>query len=247
MSKINIVFIFFFTISTTLLSQSSISIMYNYEYNWKNAPNYTVPSLLKMSEDKSLFIIDHSRNGFNDEELEANNIIQVKSKNNFVAYFKDYLKDTIYYDNVIEFRHFPTKDPIQIFNWELTNQTKNVLGYECQRAVVHHFGRTYHAFFTTELGFTHGGPWKFDGLPGVILEVYSLDNEFKITATQIQLKNEDIIIDNPYKETKKFIDFKEYQRLYQQKYKEANKTEINADGSTSSESMPKCQIECLVD
>ena len=239
--------IFFITVATTLFSQSSLSIKYNYEYNWKNAPNYTIPSLLKMGDDKSLFIIDHSKNGFNDDELEANNIIQVKSKNNFVTYYKDYNKDSIYYDNTIIFKHFPTKDPIQIFNWELTKQTKTILGFNCQRAVMRHYGRTYHAFFTTELGFTHGGPWKFDGLPGVILEVYSLDNEFKITATEIQLKNEDITIDNPYNETKKFIDFKEYQRLYQKNYKESNKTEIDTEGNTSVRSVSKCQIECLVD
>ena len=74
-----------------------------------------------------------------------------------------------------------------------------------------------------------------------------MDNEFKITATDIQLKNEKLDIENPYKNTTKFIDFKEFQRLYQQKYKEENKTTVNADGSTSYQSMPKCQIECLVD
>ncbi|HEY4540090.1 MAG TPA: GLPGLI family protein [Faecalibacter sp.] len=235
-------FILLLHFSIFTFPQNILSIVYDHITNIQNINSFKRKSYLNLNESRSKYFIDFN-NSYNDVD---ENILSVRSiKEKF--YFKDYQNDSIYYDNTIIFKHFPTKDPINIFNWELSKQTKTILGFNCQRAVMRHYGRTYHAFFTTELGFTHGGPWKFDGLPGVILEVYSLDNEFKITATDIKLKNEKLDIENPYKNTTKFIDFKEFQRLYQQKYKEENKTIVNADGSTSYQSMPKCQIECLVD
>lgn len=239
--KFNIFLLLIF-FSTFTFSQSSLNIVYDHITNIQNINSFKRKSYLNLNQFTSNYFIDFN-NSYNEID---DNLLIVKSKKD-KKFFKDYQNDSIYYDNTIIFKHFPTKDPINIFNWELTKQTKTILGFNCQRAVMRHYGRTYHAFFTTELGFTHGGPWKFDGLPGVILEVYSLDNEFKITATDIQLKNEKLDIENPYKNTTKFIDFKEFQRLYQQKYKEENKTTVNADGSTSYQSMPKCQIECLVD
>lgn len=239
--------IFFIVFTTTLFAQSSLSIKYKYEYNWEGMPNSTNVSYLTLSNEKSLFAIDFTKNNSDKDELEGNNIIRIISKDGVRKIYKDYKSNKIYYYNNIAFKDFLTIDPINVFKWQLLSETKKISGYECQKALMEHYGRKYYAYFTTELGFTYGGPWKFDGLPGVILEVHSLDNQFKITVTDITLKNENIDIENPYKDNTKFINFKEYQEMYKKWYKENNRIVVTPQGNEITESAPKCQIECLVD
>lgn len=54
--------------------------------------------------------------------------------------------------------------------WKILNQRKQILGYSCQAATTTYLGRTYTAWFAPAIPI-HEGPWKFSGLPGLILEV----------------------------------------------------------------------------
>lgn len=56
-------------------------------------------------------------------------------------------------------------------NWVMSDSTKAILGYTCQKAECDFRGRHYVAWFSTEIP-VYDGPWKFNGLPGLILEVY---------------------------------------------------------------------------
>lgn len=56
-------------------------------------------------------------------------------------------------------------------NWELTADTTTVNGILCQQAKTRLGGRQWTAWFTTEIPITDG-PYKFSGLPGLIVQVY---------------------------------------------------------------------------
>ena len=61
-------------------------------------------------------------------------------------------------------------ESIPMQHWKILNQKKEVLGYSCQAANTTYLGRTYTAWFAPAIPI-HEGPWKFAGLPGLILEV----------------------------------------------------------------------------
>ena len=72
------------------------------------------------------------------------------------------------------------------FGWEVDfTQTKEIGGYTCHSAKGSYAGRDYQAWFTPEIPISDG-PWLFCGLPGLILEVSSLDEEFLYTCMSIQ-------------------------------------------------------------
>lgn len=56
------------------------------------------------------------------------------------------------------------------FNWKIENETKKVGIYNTQKASVNFGGRTWIAWFSTELPFPDG-PYKFYGLPGLIIKI----------------------------------------------------------------------------
>jgi GLPGLI family protein len=59
--------------------------------------------------------------------------------------------------------------------WNLLDDTLTIVGYLCQKATCSFRGRDYIAWFATEIPISNG-PWKFGGLPGLILKIYDTDD-----------------------------------------------------------------------
>ncbi len=66
--------------------------------------------------------------------------------------------------------------------WEVTDSVKNILGYDCFKAIAPYRGRRWTAWFAPEIP-VQDGPWKLCGLPGLILEAYDTNHEYSFTAT----------------------------------------------------------------
>ena len=66
--------------------------------------------------------------------------------------------------------NYQYEDVIPNLKWEMKNDTSTILSYSCQKAITTFRGRTYEAWYTTEIPINNG-PWKFGGLPGLILKV----------------------------------------------------------------------------
>lgn len=69
--------------------------------------------------------------------------------------------------------------------WEITSDTLTVLGYLCQKATTSFRGRNYIAWFTSDIP-VNDGPWKFYGLPGLILKVNDSENLFSFEIVGLE-------------------------------------------------------------
>lgn len=79
---------------------------------------------------------------------------------------------------------FRCEEKNEIPQWELLEDTLTILSYPCQKAVCTFKGRDYEAWFTTEIPRSEG-PWKLQGLPGLILRAQDTQGHYRFECTGI--------------------------------------------------------------
>ncbi|SET70344.1 GLPGLI family protein [Hymenobacter actinosclerus] len=92
-------------------------------------------------------------------------------KNEFhYSIIKEPAKNMIaYYDN-INSEQYQYQEKAAVFTWRTTSAKKTIASYECQQAYSAFGGRVWEAWFTRAIPVSDG-PYKFCGLPGLILQV----------------------------------------------------------------------------
>ncbi|MEO6547463.1 MAG: GLPGLI family protein [Ferruginibacter sp.] len=121
---------------------------------------------------------------------------------------KKHLENRIYMRAGMFNKIFYVADTLHNMKWQLTSETKKILNEQCFSATSTFRGRSYIAYYTP--GITNSdGPWKFGGLPGLILEVKSDDNLFQFVASKI-VKNYSGKVEPVKMDAYKFMDWNEY-------------------------------------
>jgi GLPGLI family protein len=84
------------------------------------------------------------------------------------------------------FRRFEWTDSLPTFHWQLSQDTEVYNGYACLKATTFYRGRLYTALFCPAIPLNEG-PWKFYGLPGLIVRVSDLKQEvlFDLTGSYV--------------------------------------------------------------
>ena len=107
--------------------------------------------------------------------------------------------------------HLLYTEPLPDCGWELTDGERTILGYACRRAACTFRGRNYEAWYTPEIAVSCG-PWKFGGLPGLILAVRDAAGVLELEATGVEQRVEPICMtDRNYMKTnrKKYLELKQ--------------------------------------
>lgn len=106
--------------------------------------------------------------------------------------FKDFDKEdvTVYDDYSDQFAVY--HESFSEMQWEIVaDSTKTVLGYECMMARTAYHGRDWTAWFSPEIP-VQDGPWKFTGLPGLILMATESQGMHSFTANGIEATEQEI-------------------------------------------------------
>jgi len=69
--------------------------------------------------------------------------------------------------------------------WKIQDSTLSIAGFHCQKATCNFNGRIFTAWFTTEVPIRNG-PWKFGGLPGLIIKVYDHNKLYTFELVAIE-------------------------------------------------------------
>lgn len=106
------------------------------------------------------------------------------------------------------------KEEIPTINWKISKEIKNIGKFTCTKATGEFRGREYTAWFTTQIPVSFG-PWKLQGLPGLILEAYDTNKEVYFYFKSIEYpysKKLYIQIPNPKLENKQWITLDEFKK-----------------------------------
>ncbi|RZK51169.1 MAG: GLPGLI family protein, partial [Pedobacter sp.] len=104
----------------------------------------------------------------------ANVSITIKSTGYTPTSSTDYFyfaKENKFYTKERVYNYYLVEEPSTKINWKITKDTISFSGVHCQKATTTFKGRNWTAWYATQLPF-QSGPWKLNGLPGLIIEAY---------------------------------------------------------------------------
>ncbi|MCW1963606.1 GLPGLI family protein [Chryseobacterium viscerum] len=152
---------------------------------------------LFISENKlkrdSLFTSQRSEAKENDKK-DGKDFSKLEGKKHFEPTFFEYFisknipdQKVYYYERAAGKQIYYQEDrPVK---WEITNLVEKQNGYSAQKAVAEFAGRVWTAWFTKDIPVSDG-PYKFSGLPGLIVKLEDDKGDYKFDlAKKITIKN----------------------------------------------------------
>jgi GLPGLI family protein len=108
------------------------------------------------------------------------------------SYLKiDRNKKEIFFFDMIGGNNFLVKDNYPELEWKISSETKDISGFSCVKATTTYRGRDWVTWFTPQIPLPFG-PWKLQGLPGLILEAYDTTNKYTFKPVKVEYKTSDI-------------------------------------------------------
>ena len=113
-----------------------------------------------------------------------------------LVYYQFFREKKLIRKEPIFFSNFVISDGLPVISWRISPDTASLGGLRCQKATCHFKGRDYTAWFCPDLPVS-AGPWKLNGLPGVIAEAYDTKKEVCFLFDGIERIEGPFIADNP--------------------------------------------------
>ena len=144
------------------------------------------------------YIADSIKEAYKDRERTQQSFNEMRSKMpmsalNFYVFKKQNSAQVSFTEKIVKDNYRYIQD-IDDLNWEILPETKEVAGFVAQKAKASFSGRDYTAWFTTEIPISEG-PYKFRGLPGLILEISDNNDYYTFKLNGFKELNDEISIE----------------------------------------------------
>ncbi|MCV9929289.1 GLPGLI family protein [Flavobacterium sp. LS1R49] len=183
--KILILILFISTISIAQIRDEKVALIeYSLQISSDGYQQKIVTTKCSKSKSVSKTLANNSRSGVKIDE--NTNSIAVYEKELDTYELVDLTKKTIISIDNIKGVNYKINEVLPVMNWKLSKDTdtKKIDMFICNKAMLNFRGRSYTAWYTPYIPLSFG-PWKFYGLPGLILELYDTENNYHWTATKI--------------------------------------------------------------
>lgn len=174
-------------IATTVWSQTSGTLEYSYERNF--AIKYSTIATLDFNIKASKYVVLKSTEALKEivinREGKDLNLLAPEPKHR-PQFYVDRVQDTLISLDKKYGKSSTVKESLPKITWQLKQEFKNLNKIKCQKAIGYFRGRTYTAWFAKDIPVPYG-PWKLNGLPGLILEAYDSENQILWKLRKIDL------------------------------------------------------------
>jgi len=190
----NLIFYTFCITFFSLFGQNNIEVKYHVTAN----STYETTAVLTINNYLSQYIVLKSINSPNEPTI----ISEDSNSINIIAPESD-IRPTVFINlnteklisTILMFqKNNLLKEDLPKIEWKIIDEFKTFNTLNCQKAVGYFRGRTYSVWFTSDIPLPFG-PWKLNGLPGLIIEAIDNKNQFYFSAYKIDFKT-DAIIEN---------------------------------------------------
>lgn len=196
----------FFDFPSEVIDKANLMVTYNLSYKQDtNRLDFQRQEemLLFVGEKTSLFI---SKNLYNlrqlgtiaEREGRLDSFIDEMTEGHYRARFlysiyKNYPQGKLTYADKVLPTFFIYEVDLSAFQWELLDKDSLINGYTVQKARLSYGGRLWSAWYTLEIPVADG-PYKFSGLPGLILKVSDSQGHYVFEMTAIERLKEAVAI-----------------------------------------------------
>jgi len=197
----------FFDFPSEVIDKANLMVTYNLSYKQDtNKLDFQRQEemLLFVGEKTSLFT---SKNLYNlrklgtiaEREGRLNSFIDEMSEGNYRARFtfeiyKNYPSGMLSYADKVIPSSFIYEEDLSAFQWELLDKDSLINGYTVQKALLRYGGRIWSTWYTLEIPVADG-PYKFSGLPGLILKIADSQGHYVFEMTAIERLKEAVAIE----------------------------------------------------
>lgn len=120
-----------------------------------------------------------------DEVIDDNTLKFNVNYNDKYYKYNSETKEMLFVDHILMVGDFIVNDKLPVINWKLESESKVISNLKCYKATGVFRGRKWIVWYSPQVPFSTG-PWKLNGLPGLILEAYDVDKKFSFIATSIK-------------------------------------------------------------
>ncbi|PRP66820.1 GLPGLI family protein [Nonlabens agnitus] len=219
--------------------QTSISVAYLLTFNDRHSQSNSLKEYfnLLVKDDKSIFQTYNERES---DTLREKNIAIPTNTNEYFSFNKfSILFDdkNLVFNEKVGSEEYQYSESINL-KWQLGNKNKEIKGFQCKNAIVNYGGRKWEAWYTLEIP-VNAGPYKFKGLPGLIMKITDSTNSYDFEFFKMRKRDIDRIYKfNHYKpeDQRIIMERKEFNK-YKQSYDELSLSEKLNIGSTGSKTI----------
>ena len=184
-----IIVFFVFLIQAFLYSQSYRAIYkFNYKRDSTNQNYTTMNMILDLQKRQTKFYFE--------KQLKFDSLIKINKRVTFSIPLQQIIKrsqGSFTNENFLnvddKYYTFSSSDQM---SWKILDSTKNYKNYKVQKAHTYWGGRSWTAWFSSDIPIPEG-PYKFRGLPGLIIQLSDTKNNFNYTL--ISFKKMDVEFD----------------------------------------------------
>lgn len=183
--------LFFFATAVSQNINTDYVCLYNLKYtrNDNSSDNEQFILLVESKSNKSAFL---------SSTIYSANSLKKTNPNDYASYGSEFPEFVYHNNNQIDvfedikgfkYRYIENEK----LNWEIVKEKMKIGKVNAQLAKCNAYGRTWYAWFTTEIPLNYG-PYKFKGLPGLIVNMYDSEKKLNFTLESYKKKTETYLL-----------------------------------------------------
>ena len=189
-----LLFLIFFNYSFYNNAQNSTKILASYDVILNTESPRTLKGYIE-GDSKEFYYVTHFKQSNNSILNDMGNEMEIQLGSKPQIIYTSFIDSTLYSTKKLKGTNYIIREDLPVFKWKIMNERKKINDFNCTKATTTFRGRSYIAWFTEDIP-VQIGPYKFNGLPGFIVEIFDESERFRWLLTEIKTSNTEFIEDS---------------------------------------------------